>query len=99
MKPLSLIFSLLIFTLELTNLSAQTSSSLRIVGRAPASVNLDIDSEAQILKARANFPFLMSYRKAQEEGGHYVVRVANEADLALPGTPSKGPLILEIIAP
>lgn len=98
MKPLcSLLF--FIFLLAFSELNAQTSSSLRIIGRAPASINVDIDSEAQILKARANFPFLMSYRRVREKERHYVVRVANEASLSLPGKHSSGPLILEIIAP
>lgn len=50
-----------------------------------------------MLKARANFPFLMSYRKARDEEQNYVVRVAREGSFKLPG--SEGPIILEIIAP
>lgn len=97
MKPFCILILLAFLVLGPLGSRAGTSSSLRIVGRAPASVDIDVDGQAQMLKARANFPFLMSYRKARDEEQNYVVRVAREGSFKLPG--SEGPIILEIIAP
>lgn len=96
MKPLLFTF----LTFFLTNpAQSEGQASLRIVGRVPSSVSVDIDPEEGILKARSNFPFLMSYKSEGDSETKYIVRMANEAESKLLYKNSPGPLILEIIAP
>lgn len=77
----------------------QTSKTLRLEGRVPASVNVEIDAANQVLRARSNFPFFMTYKNAGDEKTKYVVRMAQENLFQLESAYSNEPMVLEIIAP
>lgn len=100
MKPFIYFLHILAFFTPLIDSAySESQTSLRIVGRVPASVSVDIDHEVGILKARSNFPFLMSYKNEGETKAKYVVRMAKEGESRLGTENSREPLVLEIIAP
>ena len=100
MKPIYFVLLNLNIILLVPNLGlAQTSKSLRIEGRVPASVDVEIDAANQVLRARSNFPFFMTYKNATDEKNKYVVRMARENLLQLESSDAHDSMILEIIAP
>ena len=93
------LFLSIFFILVSHSLYAGATGTLRIVGRMPASVDIAVDRQANLLTARANFPFLMSYSTTDQDEGTYVVRVANESVQTIEDISTLAPFVLEIIAP
>lgn len=100
MKPIYFVLlNLNILLLPASLALAQTTKSLRLEGRVPASVDVEIDSTNQVLRARSNFPFFMTYKNAKDEKTKYVVRMAQENLRQFESADSPDSMILEIIAP